>query len=67
MYMKMELNNAGGVKVEDLIVHLEEFGRMPDGGEVVGMSLVALCVTWAFKSRLKREGLERRRREARMG
>lgn len=44
MYMKMELDNPGGVKVEDLIGHLEEFGRSLEGERLVGMELVALCV-----------------------
>jgi hypothetical protein len=44
MYMKMELDNPGRVKVEDLIGHLEEFGRSLEGERLVGMELVALCV-----------------------
>jgi hypothetical protein len=32
MRMNTELENPAGVRVEDLIAHLEEFGRMSDGG-----------------------------------
>lgn len=45
MCMEMELDNAAGVKIEDLIGHLEEYGRMP------GMELVALCVTCTHAGR----------------
>lgn len=43
-YMKMEMNNDLGVRVTDLIEHLQEFGRMPSGENMVGMKLTALSV-----------------------
>ena len=51
MCMEMELDNAAGVKIEDLIGHLEEYGRMP------GMELVVLCVTCthARRKRFRRD------------
>lgn len=69
MYMKMELENPVGVRVEDLVEHLEEFGRMPGGGEVVGMELGALCVTCthAGKKILRREHYLWKGRDARVG
>jgi len=53
MRMKTELENPAGVRVEDLIKHLEEFGRMSDGGKVVGMEIVTLAVTCHRKRRLR--------------
>lgn len=49
----MELNNNLGVRVEDLIEHLEEFGRTSDGGKVVGMDLMTLFVHCAGRQRLR--------------
>jgi hypothetical protein len=53
MRMNTELENPAGVRVEDLIKHLEEFGRMSDGGKVVGMEIVTLAVTCHRKRRLR--------------
>ena len=47
----IELNNGLGVRVEDLIEHLEEFGRTPGGEKVVGVELITLFVHCAGKQR----------------
>jgi hypothetical protein len=55
-YMDMEMSNDVGVRVSDLIEHLQEFGRMPDGGKMVGMELTALFVWCVRMQRPKNRG-----------
>jgi hypothetical protein len=60
-YMEMELNNDLGVRVTDLIEHLEEYGQTRDGAKVVGMELTALFV---YCARRQRPDTSRRRSRA---
>jgi hypothetical protein len=59
--MEIELNNDLGVRVADLIEHLEEHGRTADGARLVGMELTALAVYCVRKQRFD----TRRRRKGR--
>lgn len=59
--MEMKLNDDLGVRVTDLIGHLEEHGRTADGARLVGMELTALSVYCVRKQRFD----TRRRRKGR--
>jgi hypothetical protein len=49
--MEMELNNHLGVRVTDLIEHLQEYGRTADVAKLVGMKLTALSIYCVRKQR----------------